>query len=137
MPKIVSLNSKGFNPFGELVGLNFTQCENGYSQCFLEVVGNLLNPHGFLHGGVVYSLADTGMGGALYTRLDENELCATVEIKIVYFRPVTSGTVTCDTKVIHKGKTIAFLESEIVNIDRPIAKALGTFSIFKGKRDLR
>lgn len=136
MPKNIPLTA-GFNPFGELVGLDFSRCEEGYSQCYLDVNENLLNPHGVLHGGVIYSLSDTGMGGALYTRLDEDELCATVEIKIAYFRPVTSGTVICDTKVVHKGKTLAFLESEIVNNDRLIAKALGTFSIFKVNRGSR
>ena len=129
------LESKGFNPFGELLGLHFTKCEEGSSQCVLEVSEKLLNPHKVLHGGVIYSMADTGMGGALYSYLDEDELCATVEIKIVYFTAVTSGTLTCDTKVIHRSKKIATLESEIKKDGDAVAKAIGTFSIFKARRD--
>lgn len=135
MPKIFPLNSEGFNPFGELIGLNFSKCEKGYSQCVLEVNEKLLNPHRVLHGGVIYSMADTGMGGALYSYLDEDELCATIEIKIVYFTAVTSGILTCNTKLIHKSKNIAVLESEIKNDARLIAKAIGTFSIFKVKEN--
>ncbi len=127
--------SKGFNPFGELIGLNFTTFEQGYSQCILEVNEKLLNPHKVLHGGVIYSMADTGMGGALYSYLGEGELCATIEIKIVYFAAVTSGMLTCDTKVIHRGKKIATMESEIENDGHLVAKALGTFSIFKVEGD--
>lgn len=135
MPKNFPLNSEGFNPFGELIGLNFSKCEKGYSQCILEVNEKLFNPNRVLHGGIVYSMADTGMGGALHSYLDDNELCATIEIKIVYFKAVTSGTLTCETRVIRKGKKIAFLESEIKNDNRLIAKAYGTFSIFKIKGD--
>jgi len=86
-----------------------------------------------VHGGVLYSMADTGMGGALYSLLEKDELCATVEIKISYFKHVREGTVICDTKVIHKGKTIGVLESEILNNETLVAKANGTFSIFKVK----
>ncbi len=135
MPKKFPLASEQFNPFGELIGLNFSECENGYSRCALEVAEKLLNPHKVLHGGVVYSLADTGMGAALYSDLDDDELCATVEIKIVYFVAVTSGTLTCETKVIHRSKRIAALESEIKNDGRLTAKAMGTFSVSKVKGD--
>lgn len=133
MPKKFPLRSEGFNPFGELIGLNFSRCKKGYSQCVLEVNERLLNPHKVLHGGVIYSMADTGMGGALYSCLDEDELCATIEIKIVYFTAVTSGILTCKTKLIHKGRKIAVLESEIKGDGRLIAKAIGTFSIFEAK----
>ncbi|MBW2142730.1 MAG: PaaI family thioesterase [Deltaproteobacteria bacterium] len=62
--------------------------------------------------------------------MNQNELCATVEIKISYFVPVTSGTLTCDTRVVHKGKKIATLESEIRQDETLVAKAIGTFLTF-------
>ncbi len=133
MPKDFSIASKGFNPFGDLIGLNFSQCEAGFSRCSLEINGDLLNPHGVLHGGVIYSMADTSMGAALYPFLGEGELCATVEIKIVYFRSVTAGGLICDTKLLHRSRTLGFLESEVAAGDQPIAKAMGTFSIFKAR----
>lgn len=135
MPKKFPLQAAGFNPFCELIGLNFSKYEKGYSQCVLEVNEELLNPHKVLHGGIVYSMADTGMGAALYSCLSEDELCSTVEIKICYFGAVISGILTCDTELIHKGKKIAFLESEIRNNESLIAKAMGTYYIFKSKED--
>jgi len=88
-----------------------------------------------VHGGVIYSMADTGMGGALYPYLDEDELCATIEIKVTYFVAVASGVLTCKTKLIHKSKRIAALESEIDNNGRLVARATGTYSIFRVERD--
>ena len=133
MAKEFPLKSKGFHPFGELIGLEFTQCEGGFSRGVLEVDERHLNPHNVVHGGVIYSMADTGMGGAVYSCLNEGELCATVEIKIVYMVPVSSGSLTCDTRVVHRGKRIALLESEVKNGERLVAKATGTYSLFKIK----
>ena len=131
MPKEFSQESGVVNPFGDLIGLSFVSREGGYSRCVLEVNEQLLNPHRVLHGGVIYSMADTGMGGALYSSMEENELCATIEIQVVYFKAVRSGTLTCDTRILHRSKRIASLESEITNGDSLVAKASGTFSIFK------
>lgn len=133
MAKEFPLKSKGFHPFGELIGLEFTQSEGGFSRGVLEVGERHLNPHNVVHGGVIYSMADTGMGGAVYSCLNEGELCATVEIKIVYMAPVSSGRLTCDTRVVHRGKRIALLESEVKNGERLVAKATGTYSLFKTK----
>ena len=133
MSKNSPLNIKGFHPFGDLIGLKFTKLVKGYSQCILDVVDKLLNPHKVVHGGVLYSMVDTGMGAAAYTILGQNELCVTIEIKINYFKAVKGGNLTCNTKVIHQGKKIASLESEIFNEGNIVAKALGTYSIIKRK----
>jgi acyl-CoA thioesterase len=131
MPEHLPLNSKGFNPFGELIGLTFTILKNGLSQCVVDLSEKHRNPYGSIHGGVVYALVDTGMGAALYTLLKEREGCTTVEIKVTYFKAVLSGSLMCDTRVLHKGGHIAFLESEVRNGESLVAKATGTFAIFK------
>ncbi len=131
MGKHFPLKSKGFNPFGELIGLDFTQSEEGSTRGILDVEAHHLNPHRVVHGGVIYSMVDTGMGGAAYSCLEEDELCATLEIKIVYLAPVTSGRLICDTRVVQRGKRIAFLESEVRNGERLVAKATGTYSLFE------
>jgi len=134
MSKNLPLLSKRFNPFGELIGLNFTTYQDGLSQCILDVGEKHLNPYGTLHGGVVYAMADTCMVAALYTLLNEREGCTTVEIKVTYLKAVLSGTLKCNTKVIHRGERIAFLESEVMNEESLVAKATGTFAIFKARK---
>jgi acyl-CoA thioesterase len=130
MAKHLPPESEEFHPFGDLIGLQVTGYENAQFQCRLEVEEQLLNPHRVVHGGVIYSMADTAMGGALYTCMDETQLCATIEVKINYFAPVTSGILICTAKVVHKSKRLAALEAEIRNGEQLVAKALGTFSIF-------
>ena len=133
MPKKFPLQSSGFHPFGELIGLLFEEVGGGTSRCVLEVREKLLNPHGVVHGGALYSMADTGMGGALYSELEKDELCTTVEIKITYFKPVTEGTLTCDTKVVSRTRRIAALESEMLCDGDLVARASGTFYIFTAR----
>ena len=127
-------NSHGPNHFGDLIGLEFTKFKDGTSHCRLEVNESHLNPHRVVHGGVVYSLADTGMGGALFSSLDPGQRCATLEIKISYFHFVTSGILSCESKVVQKSRRFGFMQSEIFNDERLIASATGTFTILGGKQ---
>lgn len=116
--------------FSSLVGLEFTDVEEGYTRGVVDVTDELRNPHGVLHGGVLYVMADTGMGAALYTELAEPEACATIEIKISYLRPVSAGRVACETTLLRKGRSVAFLESELSHDGEPVARATGSYSVF-------
>ena len=133
MPKGYPMGVKGLSPFRDLVGVTFTRVDNGYSHCVLEVDRKLLNPAGIVHGGALYTLADSGMGAALFSFVDEGELFLTVETSVFYFKAVSSGTLTCESRVVHKGKRVAVMEAEIRNGEQLVAKAVGTFSIYKGK----
>ena len=129
------MGGKGFSPFRDLVGITFIKVEGGYSHCVLKVDKRLLNPAGIVHGGALYTLADSGMGAALFSSVGEGEMFLTVETSIFYFKAVSSGTLTCESKVVHRGKRIAMMEAEIRNDGQTVAKAVGTFSIYRGKRD--
>jgi len=135
MPKKITLELGEHDRFGKHTGLTYTRWEKGYSQCVLEVNDVLLNPYGTVHGGAIFTMADSGMGFALVPCLDEGERCASIEISIAYLKAVTSGTLTCDTTVIQRSSRSAILESEIKSGSRLVAKALGTWIIYKKKRD--
>ncbi len=119
------------HPFADLVGLRFEAEREGHSICSVDVDARLLNPHRVVHGGVMFTLADTGMGMALYPSLGPGELCATIEIKISYLRPVRQGTLTCATEVVSRGKSVAHMESSIHNGDALVARASGSYAIFR------
>ena len=125
------------HPFADLIGLVFESVHQGRSLCRIEVDDKLMNPHGVVHGSIMSALADTGMGGALYPLLAENESCATIEIKISYFKPVREGTLECTTQLLHKGKNVASLESEIFSNDKLVAKASGTYSISRPQKHVK
>jgi acyl-CoA thioesterase len=88
------------------------------------------NPQGVAHGGVAYSLADTAMGGALFSTLDKGFWCATLEIKFNYHVGVREGRLICEASVLHKGKRIANIDARLFQHDRLVASANGNFAIF-------
>lgn len=119
------------HPFADIIGLNVTQMKDGTSECALRTKPELFNPQGVMHGATLYALADTGMGAALYTLLEQGELCATIDLTISYFAAVREGDVLCKTRVLNKGKRTASLESEIYNGETLAAKAMGSFAVFR------
>lgn len=118
------------HPFAELIGLTFIEHRAGYSKCALTIEDKHLNPNRVAHGAVLYALADTGMGAALFPTLSEGELCATIQITMNYFKPVASGVVTCTSEVINRGKSVAHIESRMYVNDVLVGAANGNYSIF-------
>jgi acyl-CoA thioesterase len=121
-------------PFVEHVGMRIVEQRAGHCRCTLTVADYHRNSTGMVHGGVLFTLADTSMGAALYPMLDSTEICATIEIKINYFKPVTDGTLVCTSEIINRGKTVANLEACVYAGEVLVAKANGSFSIFKRKQ---
>ena len=117
-------------PLGRLLGVRRKRTGTGGWHFLLTVHRNHMNPHGVVHGGVVYSLVDYAMGGALTSRLEPGERCATLEVKINYLAPVSKGTLRAEARVIERTKRIGVLEATVhADGDRLVALATGSFYI--------
>ncbi|MGZ5891708.1 MAG: PaaI family thioesterase [Caldimonas sp.] len=122
-------------PFVDHVGMHIAEQRAGHSRCTLSVEDCHFNSGGTVHGGVLFSLADTAMGAALHPTLGPGEGCATIETKINYFKPVASGAIVCTAEIVNKGRTVASLEACVYAGDVLVAKANGSFSIFRRRND--
>ena len=122
------------HPFAELIGLQVEQQTAGASTLTLLAGERHMNPHKVVHGAVLYALADTGMGAALYPTLAPGEFCATIEIKINYFKPVASGRLVCKTQLLNRGKSVANLESRIYLEQVLVAQANGNYAVIRPSR---
>jgi acyl-CoA thioesterase len=104
--------------------------EAGAASFDLAVRPEHMNPHGVVHGGVVYALVDYAMGGALTSRLEPGERCATLEVKINYLRTVEAGSLRAEARVVERTRRIGVLESVVRDgAGLLVATALGTFYI--------
>jgi uncharacterized protein (TIGR00369 family) len=72
-------------PFSILLGAELTALDRGRCELSLPITAQLLQQHGFAHGGVVSYLADNALTYAGGTALGSNAL--TLEFKINYVRP--------------------------------------------------
>lgn len=119
------------HPFAELIGFTEEPAAIGNSILQIAIREPHLNPHGVVHGAVLYALADTGMGSALYPGLAQGELCATIQITMNYFRPVREGgVVRCETQLVNRGKRVANLQSTLYHDNTVVATANGNYAIF-------
>jgi acyl-CoA thioesterase len=89
-----------------------------------------MNPHGVVHGGVVYTLVDFAMGGALTSLLEAGERCATLEVKINYLAPVQAGEIRAEASVVSRSRRVGVLEARVYGDgQRLVALATGSFYI--------
>lgn len=120
-------------PFLKHVGARIVESGDGASLVALPIQPHHRNSSGLVHGGVPFTLADTAMGAALYSTLGADERCATIEIKISYFRPVTDGELSCRARIVHRGRNTASLEASLTVAETLVASATGTFAIVPRK----
>ena len=120
--------------FADLLGLRHVSHGAGTSRYEVDAREEHFNPQGVVHGGLAFALADTGTGSALWTLLDRSEGCATIEMKISYLKPATSGHLVCDSRVLHREGNLATIESEVRSGEDVIARALAVYAIFPAQR---
>ena len=89
-------------------------------------------PHGAVHGAVVFALVDTAMGAATVSVLDEGKICATIDLQIRFLRPAFEGSLTATAEVVNAGRRIVTLSGEITDGDgRLIATATSAFAVLE------
>jgi len=87
------------------------------------------------HGGVLFTLLDTALGRSIIEHLPEGRGCATVEMKINYFRPVKDGRIRAQARMKEMTRRLAYAEGEILNAEGKIlARASGTFFLTETMR---
>ena len=116
--------------YAKHIGFDVEYTGDGSGSGELEVQDIHLNPNGVVHGGAIFSLADTTMGAALFSSLADGEICATIQINISYFKPVRAGHLTCEAKVINRGKRVANMQALVFLDGVKVASADANFAIF-------
>jgi uncharacterized protein (TIGR00369 family) len=101
----------------DLIGMRMVEAEAGRVTFELDVGPQHSSPPGTLHGGILCDLADAAMGCANLTRLGDDELFTTVELKINFLKPVWEGKLTAVGSVIKGGRTIALTECRVTDED--------------------
>lgn len=119
-------------PFGWQIGLHYTEREPGRTSCMIDVNRTHYNPGNIAHGGVIFTLADSAMGAAVFTMLQPGQRCVTAELKLNYLAPVISGVVTATATVINIGRKLAVVTAEVRNAQgKLVGLAQGTFAIIQ------
>ena len=122
-------------PLGDLMGFHATSIEPGTAIIEMLTGPEHHNPMGTVHGGVCCTLADTAMGIAHASLLEDGESSTSLEIKINFIRPIWKDTLTARGRVVKHGRTISLMECDVVDPkDRLVARASGTFMTLRGEQ---
>ncbi|MBX7221749.1 MAG: PaaI family thioesterase [Blastocatellia bacterium] len=120
-------------PFVQHLGIRLFEVERGRCSTGLELSDIHLQQDGFVHAGVLATLADHTAGGAGATLVAKDEAVLSVEFKINLLRPAVGKTLRCTAQVLKAGKRLTVVESEVfVAVDETeklVAKAVVTLAI--------
>jgi uncharacterized protein (TIGR00369 family) len=109
-------------PYAQLIGLELLEATPQCVRGRLEWAPERCTTGGLMHGGAMMSLADTCGGACAFLNMPEGATgTATIESKTNFLRSVSGGAVTATTRPLHRGRTLAVLETEIVRADGKLA----------------
>ena len=91
-----------------------------------------LQQDGFVHAGVMATMADHTAGYASFSLVPPDQRILTVEYKINFLSPASGDYLECRSRVIKPGKTLLVTESEVYAVrgenEDLVAKALLTMA---------
>lgn len=116
--------------FPAFCGFEVIHADYGIFETCLNVINEHRQQDGFVHAGVIATMADHTSGYASFTTVSEKFRILTVEFKINYFKPATGPLIICRSKVINNGKKIKVVEAEVFSVSNGIEKlvAKGMFT---------
>lgn len=126
-PEYVEALEKVVNscPYFSLLSMEIKGLSWGESQLEIVVQEKHLQPFGMVHGGVFASLIDAAAFWAVYTQVPEELGMTTVELKLNYLAPLSTGRMIARGKSLRVGKTLCLGEASILN-EEGILLAHGT-----------
>jgi uncharacterized protein (TIGR00369 family) len=104
-------------PVAKLLGWTPVEVEPGSVVIAYEAREDFNNPQGFVQGGMLAAMLDDAMGPALVAMLEPGLFATTVELKVNFVRPATAGRLIARGRVVHRGRSIAFLEGRLETAD--------------------
>ena len=121
-------------PVARLIGFDLTAIEPGRAVVEFEAMEHHANPMGTLHGGILADIADAAMGIAYASELDEGETFTTLELKINFVKPVWTGKLRAEGRVLSAGRTVGLVACDVRDAnDRLVAHASSTCMTLRGQ----
>jgi len=85
----------------------------GYFQSRVKIVDYHRQQDGFIHAGVMATMADHTAGYAAFTTVPEDFQILTIEFKVNFLRPAYGESLVCRSRTLREGLQIIIGESEV------------------------
>jgi len=90
--------------------------KRGFFQSQVTIETHHRQQDGFIHAGVMATMADHTAGYAAFTTVSEEYQILTIEFKINFLRPAHGNALVCRSRIIREGKQIIIAESEVSDL---------------------
>ena len=121
--------------FGEWLGYKVVKIDSKAhtAEVALEIREDHLSPAQKVHGGVISAFFDFACGAAVFSTLEPNDFCSTVELKVNYFYPIhMHDKLMARTEVVFRGKKLCVVYGRLYrngDESQVLAMVTATFNI--------
>jgi uncharacterized protein (TIGR00369 family) len=111
-------------PIMNLIGASLSLVGPGVVEITLPYRGDLAQQHGYLHAGVVTTIADSACGYAAYSLMPAGSEVLSVEFKVNLLRPAQGVSFVARAEVIKAGRTLTVVGADVFGIAENADRAL-------------
>jgi uncharacterized protein (TIGR00369 family) len=104
-------------PIMNLIGARLSLVEPGVVEITLPYRADLAQQHGYLHAGVVTTIADSACGYAAFTLMPAGSNVLSVEFKVNLLRPAQGAEFVARAEVIKEGRTLTVVRADVFGIN--------------------
>ena len=109
------------------LNIEFVWAKDGNSQVKMGINERVMNPYQIVHGGAIFTLADSAAGAAAFSF---NEAYVTMDSYINFISPGIGKELMAKAKTIYRGSDTCVIEVTVEN-DQEVLTAKATFTMFK------
>lgn len=129
MPTLEEIKNKRLN-LNHFMTYNFIELsvlELNRAECRLTLRPESTNPNGMLHGGALYTMADSTAGSAAHS---DGRIYVTQNSSMNFLSNIKEGTAVAVGTVVHRGKTTCLVNVDITAEATGKLLATGSFTFF-------
>jgi uncharacterized protein (TIGR00369 family) len=104
--------------FMSLIGAEATVVEPGHVVIEVAYRADLCQQNGFVHAGVIASIADSACGYAALTLMPEGSDVLSVEFKVNLLAPARGDRFRATADVVRSGRTLSVVQSQVHAISK-------------------
>ena len=106
-------DSFGRQPFMRTIGATIAVLRPGYCEIHLPFRRELTQQHGFIHGGVLASIADSAAGYCAFSLMPADSSILTVEYKLNIVRPGQGEAAIARGRMINPGNSLFVVNADV------------------------
>jgi uncharacterized protein (TIGR00369 family) len=125
-------------PIMNLLDARLSVVEPGVVEITLPYRADLAQQHGYLHAGVIATIADSACGYAAYSLMPAGSEVLSVEFKVNLLRPAQGEAFVARAEVIKAGRTLTVVRADVFGLAENdnrelVATMLGTMICMRNR----